>query len=123
MKNSQARSRALVAGDAPGIWRVYSVLVGLLLIRFLPLVAGATWLWGVAQLTLLPGTYVIGFGLLSAFILALPLHSKAQNWGNDLAGRFTTAFFTHPLRYVHRGVIVLAAGIAFTFLPMPTHFL
>jgi tetratricopeptide (TPR) repeat protein len=104
-------------------WPVYLLLVMLVAVRFVPLAVGTSWLWGVGQLTLLPSGYLIGYAILGAIALILPLLPGSAAWGEKIAVRFTTCMYESKSKYLARGIVVVAFGILFALLPMPTHFL
>lgn len=106
-----------------GFWLPYLALVGLVLIRFVPLLTGAKYLWGVSHLTLLPGGFVVGYAVLGAIALVIPWLAQAEKWGEKTCQWFEQTFFEAKSKYFARGVLVAIAGAMFALFAMPTHFL
>jgi Flp pilus assembly protein TadD len=101
----------------------YGVLTALLLLRFLPLIAGTVWFWGVGSLTLLPSSYLAVYAIFVAISLALPWISRASDWGEALSSDLANRFFEGRAAAFRRLGLVALAGIIFVLLRMPTHFL
>jgi tetratricopeptide (TPR) repeat protein len=109
--------------ESHSFWLPYGVLAALILIRFLPIAVGTKWLWGVGQLTLLPVSYQLAYGILAAVALILPFLPKAESWGDSVANWFSQTFFESKSKYVSRLVLIVLLGVAFSVFQMPTHFL
>ncbi len=104
-------------------WLSYSVLAGLLLIRFVPLLVGAKYLWGVGHLTLLPSGYAIGYAVVGAIALIIPWLPQAERWGEKLEQWVTRTFFEAKSKFIARGILIAIAAVGFVMFAMPTHFL
>ncbi|MFZ1682496.1 MAG: hypothetical protein WAU88_00050 [Candidatus Zixiibacteriota bacterium] len=104
-------------------WPTYLLLVVLVAVRFVPLAVGTQWLWGIGQLTLLPSSYLIGYAILGAIALILPLVPASIVWGEKTATLFSISMYEAKYTYIARGIVVALFGALFALFPMPTHFL
>jgi hypothetical protein len=112
-----------MSGDSNRFRVAYAILAGLILIRFLPLALGTSWLWGLGQLTLLPVGYAVAMALVGAVILVTPLFPRSELFGGAFANWFSHTCYDSKFRHIARGLVLLIAAIAFVVLRMPTHFL
>ena len=104
-------------------WLVYYILLGLVLIRIIPILYPETRAWGFNHLIFLPTGYTMAFFLLSALALILPFLKISKNIGQILLTQFSTYFFEHQYKYLFRLIcIAFMAGLFMTF-ATPTHFL
>ena len=99
------------------------ILIGLFILRFLPLVYPDGRFWGFNHLLFLPSIWTVIYAVLTIVALALlflPLGTRA---GNALATKFNDIMYEHPRRYAFRGASIIVAGILFAVFSASTHFL
>jgi tetratricopeptide (TPR) repeat protein len=106
-----------------GFWIAYAVLVALVLLRFLPLVIGTKYLWGVAHLTLLPTGYVLATIALGAVAITLPFFRQSGSVAEEAASRLSFALYESRKRYFYIAGTIITAAVVFYVFRMPTHFL
>jgi len=104
-------------------WLVYSILLGMVLIRIIPILNPEARAWGFNHLIFLPVGYTITFFLLSALALILPFFEISKRYGQILVTLFSTYFFEHHYKYLFRLIFIAFMAGLFTIFATPTHFL
>jgi hypothetical protein len=106
-----------------GFWLTNFLLLTLILLRYLPLVVGTKWLWGVGQQSLLSVNSLICNTVLLAAALVLPHLRSSERTAGVVIESFSQVFFDSKRRLYYRGIVVGAVTVLFVLFRMPTHFL